>query len=158
MPKIDDIVKTNFTDERHRFVTNMIYTANWLQNQFVDFLKPFGISPQQFNILRILRGAKVEWVTMNDIKSLMIDKAPNATRLSDKLLDKELIHRKRSEEDRRIVYLSISKKGLALLKEIDENEEMFSSNQFGEISESEAKLCSDVIDRFRIAKENSLKG
>ncbi|NME68094.1 MarR family winged helix-turn-helix transcriptional regulator [Flammeovirga aprica] len=149
MAKIDDVVKTKFTSEKHRFVTNMIYTANWIQNQFVDFLKPFGISPQQFNVLRILRGAKEEWVTMNDIKSLMIDKAPNATRLSDKLLEKEFVKRKRSETDRRIVYLSITKKGLALLKGIDDNQEMFSMDRFKDISEEEAKLCSEIIDKLR---------
>ncbi|MBD0405410.1 MarR family winged helix-turn-helix transcriptional regulator [Flammeovirga sp. EKP202] len=151
MANIDDIVKTRFTSDKHRFVTNMIYTANWLQNQFVDFLKPFGISPQQFNVLRILRGAKEEWVTMNDIKSLMIDKAPNATRLSDKLLDKDYVKRKRSESDRRIVYLSITSKGLALLKEIDGHDEMFSTDRFNGISEEEAKLCSEIIDRLRDA-------
>ena len=149
MAKIDDIIKTKFTSDKHRFVTNMIYTANWLQNQFVDFLKPFGISPQQFNVLRILRGAKEEWVTMNDIKSLMIDKAPNATRLSDKLLDKQLVKRKRSEEDRRIVYLSITNKGLALLKEIDESQEGFSMDRFKDVTEDEAKICSDIIDKLR---------
>ncbi|WP_044213521.1 MarR family winged helix-turn-helix transcriptional regulator [Flammeovirga sp. OC4] len=149
MANIDDIVKTRFTSDKHRFITNMIYTANWIQNQFVDFLKPFGISPQQFNVLRILRGAKEEWVTMNDIKSLMIDKAPNATRLSDKLLDKDYVKRKRSESDRRIVYLSITTKGLALLKEIDEHEEMSSIDRFNGISEEEAKLCSEIIDRLR---------
>ncbi|KXX69526.1 MarR family winged helix-turn-helix transcriptional regulator [Flammeovirga sp. SJP92] len=149
MAKIDEIVKTKFTSDKHRFITNMIYTANWIQNQFVDFLKPFGISPQQFNVLRILRGAKEEWVTMNDIKSLMIDKAPNATRLSDKLLEKEYVKRKRSEEDRRIVYLSITKKGLTLLAEIDDHQEEFSMDRFKNITEEDAQFCSDIIDKLR---------
>lgn len=149
MPKIDDVIKTKFKDDKHRFITNMIYTSTWIQNHFIEFLKPYKISPQQFNVLRILRGAKEEWVTMNDIKSKMIDKAPNATRLSDKLLEKELVHRKRSESDRRIVYLSISKKGLDLLTEIDTQEKEINNIQFDKITAEEAQFASDIIDKLR---------
>ena len=115
MPKIDEEVKTNFTNERHRFVTNLIYTAEWVLNISTEYLKPHGISNQQFNILRILRGAD-DWVAMNNVKDLMIEKSPNATRLADKLLNKKLIERKRSSEDRRVVYISITPPGLELFK------------------------------------------
>ena len=121
MAKIDAEVKTKFVNERHRFVTNLVYTSGWIKNLFTEDLKPFGISSQQFNILRILRGAD-DWVAMNDVKDLMIEKAPNATRLSDKLLNKNLIKRKRSNTDRRVVYVRISSRGVDLLEEIDEKE------------------------------------
>ena len=97
-------VKTKFANERHRFVTNLVYTSGWIKNLFTEDLKPFNISSQQFNILRILRGAD-DWIAMSHVKKLMIEKAPNATRLADKLLNKSLIERKRSNADRRVVYV-----------------------------------------------------
>ena len=148
MATIDDILKTRFQNDVHRCIANLVYTSNTFQNEFVDFLKPYDLSPQQFNILRILRGAN-DWVTMNKIKNLMVDKAPNATRLSDKLLNKALIERKRGEEDRRAVYLNITQKGLDLLKEIDENNNGEHVNYFSRITEEEARICSDILDKLR---------
>ena len=148
MAKIDDIVKTRFANDQHRFVTNLVYTAGWIQNTFTEYLKPFGISSQQFNILRILRGAN-DWVAMNDVKDLMIEKAPNATRLADKLLRKELIKRKRSSTDRRVVYVHIAAKGLKMLKEIDENESEIQVAMNERITEKDARAVSKILDRFR---------
>lgn len=148
MATIDDEIKTRFANDKHRFIANLIYTANTFQNLFIDFLKPYGLSPQQFNILRILRGAD-DWVTMNKIKNLMVDKAPNATRLSDKLLDKGLIARKRGENDRRIVYLSITKLGLKLLKDIDNNNTGEHFLYFNRITDEEAIMFSKILDRLR---------
>ncbi|CAM1341743.1 MarR family winged helix-turn-helix transcriptional regulator [Tenacibaculum amylolyticum] len=148
MASIDEEIKTNFANDKHRFVANLMFTSNWFKKQFIEFLKPYQISEQQFNILRILRGAK-DWVSMNDIKSLMVDKFPNATRLSDKLLTKGLVERKRSETDRRIVFLSITEKGLELLKEIDESENTSHMDFIEKITEEEARLFSDILDRMR---------
>lgn len=148
MARIDDVIKTKFTNDKHRFVTNMIYTANWIQNSFNEFLKPFGISNQQFNILRILKGAG-DWVAMNDIKNLMIEKSPNATRLADKLLNKELIERERSATDRRVVYLQITQKGLDLLNEIEDKDKGVVEEMLGRITDREAKQASKIIDKLR---------
>ena len=81
------------------------------------FFKPFGISPQQFNILRILRGAG-EAIKVQTIKERMLERAPNATRLMDKLCDKQLIRRLPCPDDRRVVHIEITTKGLTLLNEI----------------------------------------
>jgi len=148
MGSIDKEIKTRFVNNKHRFITNLVFTSNWFQNQFIEFLKPYQLSQQQFNILRILRGAD-NWVTMNDIKELMIDKFPNATRLSDKLLDKGLIERKRSEQDRRIVYLAISKNGMELLETIDNDKNTSHMDFLNNITDEEAKQFSDVLDKMR---------
>ena len=148
MGKIDDEIKTRFVNDKHRFITNLIFTSNWFENQFIEFLKPFHLSEQQFNVLRILRGAG-DWVTMNDIKELMINKFPNTTRLSDKLLEKGLINRKRSEVDRRIVYLAISKKGLDLLEKIDNSDNQDHMGFMNRITEEEAKQFSLILDKIR---------
>ena len=103
---------------------------------------------QQFNILRILRGAD-DWVAMNDVKDLMIEKAPNATRLSDKLLNKNLIKRKRSNTDRRVVYVRISSRGVDLLEEIDEKESEVQVALMRRITEKEANQMSEMLDKLR---------
>ena len=148
MPSIDEIIKARFVSEQQRCIANIMYTTGWIRNIVNDSLKPYGLSSQQFNILRILRGAD-NWVAMTDIKELMVEKAPNTTRLVDKLLDKGLLERKRSEEDRRVVYAHISKKGLELLAKIDANENpkdvVFMSN----LSTEDAKLVSNILDKMR---------
>ena len=148
MAKIDDVVKTRFMNDKHRFVTNLMFTAGWVRNLSTEYLKPYGISSQQYNILRILKGAG-DWMAMNDVKNVMIEKAPNATRLADKLIDKQLIERRRSETDRRVVYVKILPKGLDLITTADkeENEIMKAMNE--RITDEEAKLVSSILDRFR---------
>ena len=147
MARIDDEIQTSFPNNRSRFITNMIFTSNWFQNGVSDFLKPFNITIQQFNVLRILRGAK-DWLSMNEIKNLMIDKTPNTTRLANNLLDKKLIDRRRSETDRRIVYLKINDKGMALLKSIDDHDFNY-MNFMEKLTEEEAKFCSSILDKLR---------
>ena len=122
-----------------------MYTANWISSKQVEFFKPYDLSPQQYNILRILRGAKGP-MKAQTVKERMIERWPNATRLMDKLCEKKLIQRNRSESDRRVVYIEINQQGLDLLKEIDE------SNRFdflSKISNEEAKLLSDLLDKIR---------
>jgi DNA-binding MarR family transcriptional regulator len=148
MARIDEEIKTKFNNNRHRFIANLVFTANWFQNSVDDFLKPYDLSLQQNNILRILKGAKSS-LTMNQIKELMIEKAPNATRLADKLISKELIERERSATDRRVVYLKITEKGLALLNTIDSNENIAYMTFMNRITEEEAKTVSDILDKIR---------
>ncbi|MEW7279463.1 MarR family transcriptional regulator [Aquimarina sp. 2201CG1-2-11] len=148
MARIDDVMKTKFANDKHRFAANVIYTSNWIKNQFYEFIKPFGLSSQQFNILRILRGAN-DWVSMNDIKNRMVEKSPNATRLCDKLIEKRLIERRRNNSDRRLVFLKISKQGLQLLKEIDEHDDGSHMSFFNNISDEEAKIVSQILDKIR---------
>ena len=135
-------------NNHHRFLTNIVYTATWIKNLSTNALKPHGLSNQQFNILRILRGAD-DWVTMTVIKELMIEKSPNATRLADKLLNKELIKRRRSESDRRVVYLHITTKGLDLLQEIDSINGGMQPEFMERLTAEEAQLVSDLLDKFR---------
>jgi len=148
MASINEEVKTKFLNDKHRFITNLVFTSNWFQSQVIEFLKPYQISQQQFNILRILRGAN-DWVSMNDIKALMVDKFPNTTRLSDKLLDKGLVDRNRCEHDRRIVYLAITKKGLDLLETIDNDENTNHMEFMNRITDDEAKQFSSILDKIR---------
>lgn len=148
MAKIDQEVQMKFMNDRHRAVTNLIFTASWIKNLFTEFLKPYNLSIPQMNILRILRGAK-DWMVMSDVKSRMVEKAPNATRLADKLLEKGYIKRRRSDSDRRVVYVNITQKGLNLLDEIDQADDGVQAEFMNRITLKEAKEMSKIIDKLR---------
>ncbi len=138
-------IKSKFKNNKVKALINIKYTANWLTSKEITFFKPHGISPQQFNILRILRGAN-EAVKVQVVKERMIERAPNATRLMDKLCDKKLIERVRCEDDRRVVFVEINKKGLALLKKIDGE---LNIDFLNKLTEDEAKILSNILDKIR---------
>lgn len=145
MGDISKDIQSSFQSNKVKALINIKYTSNWLVSKEIDFFKPYGISPQQFNILRILRGAK-EAIKVQLVKERMIERSPNATRLMDKLLEKKLINRYRCEQDRRVVYVEISKEGLALLANIDKVKKI---NFLDNLSEEEAELLSDLLDKIR---------
>ena len=138
-------INSKFLNEWVKALINIKYTANWLDTIGNEILKPHKISIQQYNILRILRGAK-KAITVNTVKDRMIQKSPNSTRLMDKLCDKGLIERTRCENDRRVVYVKISEKGLQLLSKI--NIEEFDSHM-NSITEEEAKTLNKILDKIR---------
>lgn len=148
MSKDKNISGDNFTDERHRLMFHIVSTASWIQSHAVDYLAPYGLSSPQFNILRILRGAE-EWLSMQEIKNRMVEKSPNTTRLCDKLVAKELVERKRSEEDRRVVYLNVTKKGLELLLEIDKVDAKKYFGFMENLTEEEAKIVNQLLVKFK---------
>ena len=136
--------KSMFENERIKAFLNIKRTAGWLDHQVNEFLQPFNISEQQYNILRILKGAK-EAVTVKTVKDRMIRKSPNATRLMDKLCDKNLIERTRCENDRRVVYVKISDTGLELLEEIKFDKLDY---RLKNISEKEAKILNKILEKI----------
>tara|TARA_R110002050_G_scaffold129000_1_gene250421 strand:- start:18128 stop:18577 length:450 start_codon:yes stop_codon:yes gene_type:complete len=148
MGKLEIDMNTKFANEKHRSVTNVVFTANWIKNQFESTIKPFGMSSPQFNILRILRGAK-DWLSMNEVKKRMVEKSPNTTRLCDKLYDKGFIERVRSETDRRIISLKISAKGLHVLSQIDTAGDKNPLHFFDNITLEEANTLSTILDKLR---------
>lgn len=148
MATIDKELNSRFENDKHRMITNIIFTGNWLKNLYVEFLRPYGLSSQQFNILRILRGAG-DWLPMSQVKERMIERAPNATRLADKILAKGLLERERSGEDRRVVYVRITQEGLDLLKKVDIDLEGFNVDHIERFTEEEAKMVSTVLDKMR---------
>lgn len=145
MGDISKDILSSFSSDKVKALINIKYTANWLGSKEVEFFKPYGISPQQFNILRILRGAK-EAIKVQLVKERMIERSPNVTRLMDKLLDKKMISRYRCEDDRRVVYVEIAEEGLVLLTVIDKANKL---NFLNNLSEEEAKQLSDLLDKIR---------
>ena len=146
MGDISKDIQSKFPSEKVKAFINIKYTANWLNSQENEFFKPFGISPQQFNILRILKGAGKP-IKVQQIKDRMIERAPNATRLMDKLCAKDLIERIPCPEDRRVVNIAITDNGLKLLAQIAES--LPKNDWLGKLSETEAAQLSDLLDKIR---------
>lgn len=145
MGDISKDIQSTFVNNKVKALINIKYSANWLLSKENEFFKPHGISPQQYNILRILRGAKKE-IKVQLIKDRMIERAPNATRLMDKLCEKNLIERIRCEHDRRVVYVKITTEGLQLLNKIDINNH---PSFLQKLTEEEALQLSNLLDKIR---------
>jgi DNA-binding MarR family transcriptional regulator len=118
MSSIEHELKTKFSSVHQKAIINAVYTGNWIMRLHNKVFVPFDISMQQYNVLRILRGSRAE-LNMKDIKSRMIDPTPNLTRLTEKLIQKELVEKVRCDNDRRNIYVRITNQGLALLDQID---------------------------------------
>ncbi len=138
-------INSKFENNRVKALLNIIYTANWINSCQNEFFKDYGISPQQYNILRILRGAG-EPLKVQVIKDRMLERSPNATRLMDKLCSKNYIERLPSEHDRRVVKIAITEEGKDLLKSIPNkiNKELLKN-----LSEKEAEQLSNLLDKMR---------
>ena len=145
MGDISKDINSKFPNNKVKALLNILYTANWISSHQNEFFKPFGISPQQFNILRILNGA-TEPLSVNVIKGRMVERAPNATRLMDKLHAKDYIKRLSSDEDRRVVKIKITEKGKRLLASIPVN---LNSDLFDNLNEEEAEQLSNLLDKMR---------
>ncbi|MBL7854454.1 MAG: MarR family transcriptional regulator [Cyclobacteriaceae bacterium] len=143
-----DIKQEKFTNEFQKMAVNLMYTSGWLYNNNAARLRPHDITPEQFNVLRILRGSHPKKLMLADIASRMIDRNSNATRLVEKLRVKGLVRREICENNRRQVDINITDKGLALLKKIDlETEDWLDSLR--KVTQAEAKELNRLLDKLR---------
>ncbi|AUC81273.1 MarR family winged helix-turn-helix transcriptional regulator [Lacinutrix sp. Bg11-31] len=145
MGDISKEIESTFPSNDLKAYINILYTASWVNGKQLEFFKPYNISPQQYNILRILRGAK-EPISVQTVKNRMVQRSPNVTRLMDKLCAKELIDRIPSKHDRRVVNIIIIKNGLKLLAKIDDK---WDPKLLKNLSEEEAGQLSDLLDKIR---------
>lgn len=143
-----DIKQEKFSTEHEKAVINILFTASWLHNKNSARLKPHDITAEQYNVLRILRGSHPKALMLAEISCRMIDKNSNATRLVEKLRQKGLLKREICEDNRRQVDISITEKGLLLLKKIDIEAELWIES-LKIISKSEAQELNRVLDKLR---------
>ncbi|MEI7508042.1 MAG: MarR family transcriptional regulator [Flavobacterium sp.] len=153
--KIEEIIKSSVSmDDSKKVILNLMYTQSVIADKFNEILKPYDLSSEQFNVLRILRGQKGCPANMCLIQERMITKNSNTTRLIDKLLLKELVTREVCPENRRKIEVQITKKGLALLEELDpkvlENEKTFSNN----LNPKEIELLNNLLEKYRTINTN----
>ncbi|MEO5976786.1 MAG: MarR family transcriptional regulator [Chryseolinea sp.] len=149
---IEQVIKQEkFNTEHEKAVINILFTASWLNSKNSARLKPHGITAEQYNVLRILRGSHPKALMLADITCRMIDKNSNATRLVEKLRQKGLLKREICEGNRRQVDISITDKALSLLKKIDvEAESWIESLKI--ITQTEAQEMNRILDRLRTAE------
>ncbi len=143
-----EIQQTRFKNQKHKAVLNLFFTSGWLSCQQQRFFKEHDLSPQQYNVLRILRGQKGNPIALNAIQERMLDRSSNASRLIDKLKDKKLVERLICENDRRQVDIVITQKGLEVLSAIDDKMDEMES-KYETITEEEAAELSRILDKLR---------
>ena len=148
-----EIEQENFDLEQQRLLINIMFTGNQFTLLSSRMLKQFSLTTQQFNVLRILRGQKGNPISVKDMHGRMLDSSSNVSRLVDKLLTKNLITRITCPNDRRKVELTIHKKGLQLLSEIDVFLKVIKKRLSSAITEDEAKIASRILDKFRIINQ-----
>lgn len=146
--RIEEILQTNnFKDERHKMVVNIKYTSGWINQIYAKKMGEHGISLQQFNVLRILRGTKSP-LKVQEVRDRMLEKSPNITRLMDKMESNKLIKRYPCKDDRRAIMVDIKSRGTDLLSSLDK--EFPEMNSFYKnITEEDAKLVNEILDRLR---------
>jgi DNA-binding MarR family transcriptional regulator len=144
----DEIKQTAFRSEHHKVVLNLAFTAYWLTRLVAKVLKPYKLTTQQYNVMRILRGQYPKPASINLITERMIDKMSNASRLVDKLLAKGLVERTVCLSDRRQVDVIITEKGTKLLDEIDKLIGPWEMH-FGALNDNEAKQLNELLDKMR---------
>lgn len=146
--RIEEEIKQNrFQGPKQKAIINLIFTTNWLLNQQQDFFKPFGITAQQFNILRILKGQHPNAISAREIRSRMLDKNSDVSRLLDRLIRKALVEKKICPSDKRASDVFITTGGLDLLKQLDERQREM--DNFIQLSDEEATQLSDLLDKTR---------
>ena len=142
----DEISQTKFASARQKAVINLIYTSNWLQSRQQDFFKSYGITGQQFNILRILKGQFPKSISGTDIKSRMLDRNSDVSRLLDRLAGKNLITKNTCPNDKRAWDVLITETGLDLLKQISKTQKQ---DSILSLTDEEATALSDLLDKAR---------
>jgi DNA-binding MarR family transcriptional regulator len=142
-----DINQSKFKNEHQKVMVNIIYTANWMNEQLKSFFDKEDITQQQFNILRILRGAG-EPISTLQIRQRMLDKMSDTSRIVDRLLVKGLVKKTTCPTDKRLVDVSITTKGKKLLEKIDasqNNMDAISNN----LTDADAKEMNNLLDKMR---------
>ncbi len=144
----EEIKQTKFRNAHHKAILNLFYTSSWLENKNKDFFKSFGLTVQQFNILRILRGQNPNKISGAEIKSRMLDKNSDVSRLLDRLISKDLVFKSQCPNDKRAADVGITPRGLAILKALDSTLNETDSKVL-KISTSEAIQLSYLLDKCR---------
>lgn len=144
----EEIKQTKFRSSQQKAALNLLYTSNWLGNTQNEFFKSFDLTSSQYNILRILRGQGNNAISGADIKSRMLERNSDISRLLDRLLKKKLVTKKRCPADKRATDIMITPSGMALLHQIDSDIDKTEKTHI-RLSKEEALQLSDLLDKCR---------
>jgi len=151
--KLEEAIKTNrFTDELHKATINILYTAYWLKNNFSVAFKENGLTTEQFNVLRILKGKHPDPMCVKDIGSRTIEKNSNVPRIIDRLIVKKLVKRTPSQEDKRETLISLTEKGLKQLELANIALNQYTAERIV-LDNEDAKMLNELLDKMRIKED-----
>ena len=145
----EEIQMKDFSSPTHKVGLEIMFTGYWLSDNVSSLLKPYGISVEQYNVLRILKGQKGKPINLFSIQERMIHKMSNTTRLVEKLRLKALIERVTCANNRRMVEITITDEGLELLKYLDPIMKANMQSTFALLTTKEAKQLSSLLQKVR---------
>jgi len=146
--RIEDEIKGKFRNNYHKAIINIIFTTNQINSEFLKLIKSFGLTSQQYNILRILRGALPVHCSLNYIKSRMLDRRSDVSRIVDRLFKKKLVIREEGKKDRREKDISITETGMTVLSDMDKFEKKV-DKLLKNLSNSEVDQLNILLDKIR---------
>ena len=142
------IQQKEFRSEQEKGIVNLIFTYNWLKGHLVKHLKPFGITMQQFNVLRILNGQYPKPISTSSIRNRMLDKMSDASRIVERLHKKGLAERQRNTLDKRLVDVMITEKGQQLVEEIGAKSKQL-DNILKKLNKADLQQLNRLLDIIR---------
>lgn len=149
--KVEELIKTKSQlPPSRRLTLSILVAANRISDQIAEALKPFDISNQQFNVLRILRGQKGKPANLCTIQDRMVSRMSNTTRLVDKLITKGFVERVTCEKNRRKVEITITQQGLDFLQQVDPAIDEAENKIVGELSNDEKENLISALNQIKI--------
>ena len=146
-----DIHQVAFRNTKQKAMLNLLYTYGWVLERIKNFLAQEDITHQQYNILRILRGAAPKPLSTLQIRERMLDRMSDTSRIVDRLVAKELVKKVTCPEDKRLVDVTITEKGQRLLQKLDAEADHV-EEIMNNLSDQEAKTLSELLDKLRKAE------
>jgi DNA-binding MarR family transcriptional regulator len=147
--RLEEAIKsTRFADEKHKATLNVLYSAYWLRNNFSNALKKEGLTVEQYNVLRILKGKHPEQMCVKDIGSRIIEKNSNVPRIIDRLVIKKLAKRTPSKKDKRETLISLTEKGISVLISANGQVNQFTDSIKG-LDEKDALMLNELLEKMR---------
>ena len=146
--KLEEAIQSSgFKNEKQKAVVNIMYTAYQVKSRISKVLKDYGLTPEQYNVLRILKGKYPEQMCVKDIAQRMIEHSSNVPRIIDRLESKKFVRRTQSVTDRRETVILLAQAGINILDTVNPQLDKW-NNQISEMTEEEIKQLNDLLDRY----------
>jgi DNA-binding MarR family transcriptional regulator len=142
-----EIQQSSFASEQAKLIVNLIYSYNILKGRIMDELKEYGLTMQQYNVLRIVKGAGSEGVTTSEIRDRMLDKMSDASRMVDRLVAMELLEKNRYKEDRRLFHIELTNRGNDIITSLVQ--ESLIEQIAWDFPNKNAQQLNELLDDFR---------
>ncbi|MDX1545789.1 MAG: MarR family transcriptional regulator [Rhodothermales bacterium] len=151
--KLSELIKQDrFRSSGQEAMLNVLVTSSWITSAMAAAMAPYGITPAQYNVLRILRGSHPETLTCSELGERLLDRTPDVTRLLNRLERNGLIRRERATHDRRVVEVGIAEEGLALLERMQDDVEAVQERITGPLSPEEHTRLITLLERLRASQ------